>query len=306
MRAVVLFVTCVLGTSLVRADAEVSQLSEADRLFLDGRKQLADGKAEEACGLFERALVLAPDAPATLLNLGLCNELLGRLKTSIDWLGKAQLRAIELEQREVETTARKNLVRLKARVPTVTIALARPELRPRVTIDGVPIAASDFGRVELDAGEHVLEASADGYRTVHERFDIQDEAKRTLTLAFEPAAVDAPVVARPRSRAHVWVGLGGAVLLAGGATVVLYEKYGVYEPARDRFRDTLDEADRTKANRARTIVDFVGTPMLAGGVVALGVAGYLWLRRGGEGRSVALVPAVAPDGVGFGLAGSWR
>lgn len=297
----VLFVTCVLGTSLVRAEADVS---EADRLFLDGRKLLADGKADEACDHFERALGLAPDAPATLLNLGLCSELLGRLKTAIDWLGKAQLRAIEHEQREIELAARKNLVRLKARVPAVTIALARPELRARVTIDGVPIAASDFGRVELDAGEHVLEAAAEGHRTIHERFAIQDEGTRTLTLVFEPAIADAPV--RPRSRAHVWVGIGGAALLAGGMSVVLYEKYGVYDPARERFRETLDERDRAKANRARTIVDFVGTPMLAGGVVALGVAGYLWLRRGDEARSVAIVPAISPDGIGVGLSGSWR
>jgi len=290
----VLFATLVLSSP-----AAADDLSEADRLFVNGRQLLTEGKPAEACAQFERAIHLAPNAPVTMLNLGTCNDLVGRLKTALSWFRKAQLRAIESQEPDVERLARERTVKLAVRVPTASIVLSRPDLRPQVTIDNVAVELSDFGRVELDAGDHVLEARLAGFKTIHERFEVQNEARRTLTLTFEPATT-----ITPRSHGVRWLGITGLGLLAMGTAVAAYEKFGIYDPARDRLRQRFTIEDRDQANNAKRVVDYVATPMLVGGVVALGVATFMWLRDREE-RRIAFAPLLGPDSMMATLTGTW-
>src|SRR5512143_2077883 len=96
----------------------------AVRAFEDGRTLLDAGKPGEACAKFEESIKLDPDAPGTMLNLGLCNELLGRTATALRWFRKAQFRAAESNKTEYEQAAKGKTVLLAGKVPAVRIVFS--------------------------------------------------------------------------------------------------------------------------------------------------------------------------------------
>ncbi|HEX5064091.1 MAG TPA: hypothetical protein VFV99_32165, partial [Kofleriaceae bacterium] len=82
------------------AAADDGKQKRADELFEQGRKALAEAgddktKIATACEKFDEAIKLDPEAPGTMLNLGLCNEKLDKYKTALYWFRKAQARASE-------------------------------------------------------------------------------------------------------------------------------------------------------------------------------------------------------------------
>src|SRR5436309_1832423 len=62
---------------VLASTAAHAEPTKSDLLFDEGKKLEADGKWAEACQKFEASSQLDPEAPGTLLNLGLCNEKLG-------------------------------------------------------------------------------------------------------------------------------------------------------------------------------------------------------------------------------------
>src|SRR5262245_38878261 len=89
----VLLVSCAL-VGAARADGSGKQ-KRADELFEEGRKLLNAEDPAGACEKFNEAIKLDPDAPGTMLNLGLCNEKLQKYRTALYWFRKAQARAAE-------------------------------------------------------------------------------------------------------------------------------------------------------------------------------------------------------------------
>jgi hypothetical protein len=75
IRSGVVVILCV-GAGVAAAD---STQDKVDRLFAEGREWIAKKNADEACKSFEAARALDPTAPGVLLNLGLCNEMRGRI-----------------------------------------------------------------------------------------------------------------------------------------------------------------------------------------------------------------------------------
>src|SRR6478736_4072635 len=83
-----------------------SQQEKADALFEEGRKLLGENDATGACEKFNQAIQLDPTAAGTMLNLGLCNQNLGKFKTALYWFRKAQARATETNLPDHEKAAR--------------------------------------------------------------------------------------------------------------------------------------------------------------------------------------------------------
>lgn len=296
MRGVLVVV--LLGLLAGRAGADTDR-ERADRLFEEGRGYLRDGKAAEACGAFEQAIRFDPNASGTMLNLGLCNEVLGRYKTALQWFRRAQIRATENRESEYEREARERTIRLAQRVPTVSIDLSAPDADARVTIDGEAIPTTDFGRVEVDPGAHVLEARAPGYRTVRLTFEVKEAEARPLHVELVAAARPAS----RRSRLALYLAIGGGTLWLGSVGLAAYEKYGVYDPARDAYEETRDPDERSRANRAQAIVKYGATGMFVAGTVTLAFASYLWLRGDDAPAGVAIAPTVGDGTIGVGVAG---
>ena len=158
--------------------------ARAVELFDDGRRLMLAGDAAGACAKFDEAIQIEPLAAGTMLNLGLCNEALGKYKTALDWFRKAQVRATETDPPlpAAEREAREHATLLVGRVATIRIVAPGGA---SVSIDGEPVRRGDLARVEIDPGHHVLEATAPGKPAIHRELDVSGSGGDTVTLAFD-------------------------------------------------------------------------------------------------------------------------
>jgi len=247
----------------------------AEQLFGEGRALLQQGKAAEACTKFEIALALDPTAPGVLLNLGLCNENQHKIASALKWFRKAQTLAAEHGMTEVEDAAKQKAIALAAQVPTVRIDVPAGV---SVELDGAPVDPTSLGRLELDAGHHVVELHGKDVYDQPQPVEIADTA-RDQRLALQ-LALPAPPPPRSHRRRTAWI-LGGigVGLLATDLALGLY--------GRHEFDSSHDLATR---QHWKDVVSYGGAATFAAGAIALGTAGYLYFTA-------------APDQVGVTVAG---
>lgn len=316
-----------LGASLavlVGLASVASANPEADKLFEEGRK-LVDSDPSAACAKFDQAIKLDPDAPGVLLNLGLCNEKLGKYKTSIYWFVKAQKRSAESNLPDYATAAGEHITKLGKVVARVNITFAgTAPAGTKVRIDGELVAPEDYSQAEVDPGHHALDAGAPGMRIVHQEFDV--EANPTgadgKTLSLDPIAFVAgdntTIIDRGATRRKwAWVSMiGGGTLMALAGGISLYELH-VYNkcvkqtsgkpPEIDTTRAGCTDvpAETTKANHAGHIAGTWGTGTFAVGAVAAAIGITLYFTAPDKERvdRTVFAPTISPDGVGFSWSG---
>src|SRR5262249_29207568 len=137
-----------LGVATATAGTPVD---DAAALFTAGRALLDAGKPAEACAKFEAAIQLDPEAPGTMLNLGLCNRELRRYATALKWFRKAQTHSSVDQMQEHEDAAKQMTAELAVLVPSITIAVTGvAHEMATVRVDHVTIAPVDFANFELD------------------------------------------------------------------------------------------------------------------------------------------------------------
>ena len=309
-----------LVISLLAATAHADP--EADRLFEEGRKLLATQPAQ-ACAKFDEAIKRDPDAPGVLLNLGLCNEKLGKYKTALYWFRKAQVRATETNLPDYVDAAVKHTSTLTKQVARVNIQFTEPPpADAKVEIDGAAIAPEDYPHAEVDPGHHALEAGAPGKKIVHIEFDVektppdQDGPMISLTPIALVAGENTVIVDRGATRRKfAWVSaIGGAALMLAAGGLTLYEQ-GQYcgefksegecgDPANLKD-DAPGEDHRAAANHAWRVTHYGASTIFAVGAVAVGVGIALYFTAPAKERidRTVFVPAVSPDHVGFAISG---
>jgi len=135
---------------------------------------------------FDEAIRLDPTADGIMLNLGLCNEKLGRFKTALYWFRKAQFRATETNLPDNERVAREHTTKLATQVATVKIAFAPAAPGAKVKIDGEVVQPDDYGHAEVDPGHHVLDAE-----------------RKLWVVVVEIHRVPAPHIDRAHTEAHI-------------------------------------------------------------------------------------------------------
>lgn len=302
---------------------------EADKLFEEGRK-LVDTDPSAACAKFDQAIKLDPDAPGVLLNLGLCNEKLGKYKTSIYWFVKAQKRSSESNLPDYASAAGEQITKLGKMVARVNITFAGPApAGTKVRIDGELVAPEDYSQAEIDPGHHTLDAGAPGMRIVHQEFDVEPNptGAEGKTLTLEPIAFvagdNSTIIDRGATRRKwAWVSMiGGGTLMALAGGISLYEKH-VYDEcvvqlsgkppsirtdmnAPAACQDIKKATDR--ANHAGHIAGTWGTGTFAVGAVAAAIGITLYFTAPDKERvdRTVFVPTVSPDGVGFSWSGNF-
>ena len=138
--------------ALAETSAEV-----ADRMFREAKKAMESGDYPRACPLFEESQRLDPGG-GTLMNLGLCQEKLGKLATAQKTFELAANRARSDGRADRLGEAHAHLAALAPRVPTLTLVTARSNQdRPHVTVDGRSIAAEELGqKLAFDPGPHAV------------------------------------------------------------------------------------------------------------------------------------------------------
>src|SRR5215468_7568312 len=108
------------------ARAEPADHTRAVELFDEGRRLMTEHDPEGACAKFAESIRIEPLAAGTMLNLGLCHQRLGHLKTALYWFRKAQIRATETDPPlpAYEKEARDRTAYLVTAVATIRIELA--------------------------------------------------------------------------------------------------------------------------------------------------------------------------------------
>jgi hypothetical protein len=310
VRCLVLVLVATIGVRSAGAET-------AAELFQQGLQLMAAGKPAEACAKLDVALKLEPDRPGVLLNLGLCNAQQNKLATALSWFRRAHEIATSRAMAESQTVAMKQITALSAKVPTIKIAIVGDLPRgATVTIDGTPIAASSYARLEIDAGRHtigILGAAVDTTPTTIDVADVPD-AKQPVTLHVKPAAtttttsttgtVVAPapvanryvVVDRGASRRRTAMIIGGV----GAGLLVVETTLGLI--ARNRFDSSHDLETR---QRWKDIALYGSTSMFAVGAAAVGAGVVLYFTAPGKERVAqpVVTPVVSADGAGLSVGG---
>ena len=281
------------------ASAQAPQ-EEADRLFAEGRELLTVKKdPKAACEKFEAAIKLDPTATGTMLNLGLCYENLGMFATSIRWFRKAQTAATENQLVVYEEAAKDHTSIISPKVPILKLELTGPN-DLEVFVDGAPIAATEYGRIEVDPGAHVIEARASGMRPARRTIQIAAAEHQVVALAVtEPLPV---FVDRGTTRRRVALGVaGGGALTLGASLAYNLVKRGAQRDARDPF-------DEERFYAAQDDMRTIGTGLFVAGSALVVAGAILYLTAPGlepVTPSAALSPVVSSDRVGFAVRGSF-
>src|SRR5207244_2156613 len=130
-----------------------------------GKALMAQGDYARACPKLQESYNQDP-ATGTLLALGLCQEQRGALASAWTIYSQVASRAHAEGRSDREQAARERVTALTPRLSKLIVQVppqvaALPGLIVRR--DGQPLAAAAWGSaVPADAGEHVIEVSADG------------------------------------------------------------------------------------------------------------------------------------------------
>lgn len=163
----------------------------AKALFDQGKTLFAEGRYGEACVKLEASYKMN-QLSGTRGLLGACYEKLGRFASA--WAAYRDSAVIADKQGNTEraAAARASAAELEPKLAWLTIdasaALATP--RVKITIDGVEQPAGAFGSpIPIDAGQHLLAATATDYKPWKQTIDIADTEKQHASI---PALVEDP------------------------------------------------------------------------------------------------------------------
>jgi len=288
----------------------------AEQLFLEGQQLMEAGDLEGACQKFAASMEAEPSG-GTALNLGRCNQQLGRPASAwVAFKEAAKLLAVTGEA-DREQFALDRAAAMEAKLSRLTIAVT-PTPDVQVTLDGEPVAQAAWGSaVPIDPGAHTIAASAPGRQpfstsvTIGPLGDAQTVTIPELAVAAEGAPVDPGPAPETAEEGMGGAAIAGAVLMGvGGLSLVIGGVFGGLtlsdaSAAEDDAtlcpdkqctpagREAIDDAE-TKA-LVSTVLIGVGAGAAVGGLVLFLVSG-----SSDEGDSTArLTPSVSPEGAGL-------
>jgi hypothetical protein len=314
------------------APAHPPESPEYRRTIDDAVTEFRAGHWEEARALFARAHELEPSA-RTLRGLGMTAFELRMYVQSMRELDGALRETRKPLDGGMRAAAEALIAKARGFVARVEIVPSPKEAS--LIVDGRHAQLDTDGRISLDAGLHVVSASADGYKPASLRFAVEGGRDQVLQLPLEPllpltAAVPAIDPTRPHQPATqpepeaqpvtpppvpsapppakpspligtlAWVTLGGAVVFGGAATatwLIGEGKYGDLEEGCGRTRTCEDaEIDESGIATTDTLTSvFLGVAIASG--VASGVLFAIALSDSGEQEPAALSLGVAPGGL---------
>lgn len=266
---------------------ELLEEQEVCAIFVEGRRLMAAGRPGEACEKFAAAYERDPDAVGTLLNLGLCNEQIGKTATAASWFRRAQKKATELKVEDAVKEAGTHLAAIEARLSYADIKLNVKSAD--VKVDGKSVAV--LAKIELDPGRHTVDVEAPGYRPKSETFTIATGARTTVEITLESTSSEAA----PSNRDAYILGVAGVSLWVGTAVL------GVVGKSKYDEASKFEEQDKW-----RTIVRWGGTSMFVVGTAAVATSVVLYVRnRRHRSDSTVLAPAVNANSAGVSLVGKF-
>lgn len=196
------------------ADARAGDPVRADALFQEALTLLDAGDWARACPKFLESYT-ADASVGALLNLGACHEREGKLLEAkaryLEALERNRSVSDSLRQEAVRAEVEKAMSALETRTPRILVT-GLP-VGAQLTIDGKPVQAIALAGVAVDPGEHVVRATAVGFKPSEVRVSLKEAERRPIALTLAPQPTP-PTPAPPSGGPKLIV--PGVMLLAGG------------------------------------------------------------------------------------------
>ncbi|MBA3502721.1 MAG: hypothetical protein H0T65_20335 [Deltaproteobacteria bacterium] len=288
---------------VAHAHAEVD-IKEADRLFAVGLS-LRDTNREQSCKYFHQSLEKNPNAIGTLMNVALCDELLGKIASAYARFSEARDRAKEGNLPDYIEEAEAHISTLKVDLPHVTITFLgeRPK-GTRVLIGDIIVSSTQLDEkslVAVDPGELVIVVSAPGRLAYETRMMIGKKETKPIEVPELKKGVTVKGSSR-KSIGIITTAAGGGLLITGQVlALVARSKYREFKKAP--FCDAMDicEAEAQAEIEKAITLGNVGTVVSVVGLAAAGIGVYLWLSAPSEPteKRLTFVPNVTPESAGI-------
>ncbi len=202
----------------------------ADVLFKEAKALMAAGDFAKACPKFTEANRLVPTG-GTFLSVGDCLEKQGLLASSWGAFKGAELFARSHEDPGREGEAARRAALLAPRLSKLAIVVPPLVKVPgfEVKRDGEPVGEAQWGSMmPVDAGHHVIEASAPGRKPWSVDVRVEENAS-AMSIEVSPLEKlpDLTPTAAPAGNSaqkpigYTAIGVGGAALIVGAITAGL-------------------------------------------------------------------------------------
>jgi len=179
-----------------RADNANSASNEAQELFESARGLIGQGRFREACPKLELSQALDPGI-GTMFNLARCYELSGRFASAYVAYQRSIAQMHAAGQTSRETIAQGLASAIEPRVAHVKLAVHLERIEPglELHLDGARVEREAWSAaIPVDAGDHVVSASAPASKPWQRAFTIDHDAQ-TVTLDVPPLVPVAAVTA---------------------------------------------------------------------------------------------------------------
>ena len=289
-----------------KAPPSPDQLKVARDLFQEAYKDEQDKHYAEALEKFQRVASVKESA-SVRYRIGSVLESLGRLRESRDAFRALAASKPNLPppEQEIADSAADRAHQLDKKIPRILLQLQEnPPADAHVSIDGAAVPASTTPRpIELDPGEHVVQASSPTSRPSETRVTLAEGGVVAVLVVLNPLKpVKAPpppppppdlTPRRDHTLAYVVMGAGGALFVTG--LVILAVREGDISELEKECRDgACPSGKRTELEATHDRAELFG-PLGIGlglvGLAAVGAGGYLLLRR----PATASAPPAAPS-----------
>lgn len=229
--ATFLFVCGLQGLAL---DARGDNLKEAEKLYAAAVKEMAAGKYERACPLFEEAKEKAPEHVRTGMTLAQCYGEWGRPGSAFDELQRMRVLALQQKKLDKVTAIDEQLSTIRKNAPLLLIRVATEagnQAGLSISRNGKNVPTSSWDTpMPVDPGTYRIEATATGKDPWETSVAVESPGK-TITVLVDPPSWKLttsssdkgspsepakPPSNKTRTIGFVGLGIGGAALVTGG------------------------------------------------------------------------------------------
>jgi len=274
------------------------ELQAARELFQEAFQDEQARRYTEALEKFERVAKVKESA-SVRYRIATVLVGLGRLREARNMYRALAASKASLPPSDHETadSAAEKAAELDRRIPKLALRVQDdPPADVRVTLDGAPVpVATEARSIELDPGDHVIAATAQGSRPLEETVTLTDgagEVSHTLTFTPDKAPEPAPAPP-PRSDTLAWVAVGGGAALAlAGAGLLLAREgaIGDVEQACPGNVCPTSRRDEVEGNRDRAaLFGPLGAGLGLAGLAAVGAGIYLLARGPRQAQGARIV-----------------
>jgi hypothetical protein len=246
-----LAVAILLVAMPARADS-AAETERAEQLFREATSLVEKGDYAAACPKLAESQRLDP-ALGTQYNLALCYEKLGRLGSAWRNLRSVVRLARASGKKGREEIAQRMMNELQPRVPHIVVVTHEPVT---IAVDGERIESDDHAFVAVDAGEHVIEATAPARAPWNERTKVTLESRVEVPALKKIEGARIVTVEGGNGRRTLGFALGAAGLVGIGTAAVtgiliLHDKSVADEKCTP---GCVDEEGRDAVSRGETLV----------------------------------------------------